>query len=129
MLSRSQSRLREFATGKHIPFLVTWIILLIRLTLRLRLREEVDILKHLSQVASASGLGISHPNVLGYRDSWEEDETLFIQTELCALGNLSNFLWKYGRAYPKLNESRVWKIIAELSSVSAHLPLLFYRHV
>ncbi|THH02616.1 hypothetical protein EW026_g331 [Hermanssonia centrifuga] len=83
---------------------------------RLRLREEVDILKHLSQVASASGLGISHPNVLGYRDSWEEDETLFIQTELCALGNLSNFLWKYGRAYPKLNESRVWKIIAELSS-------------
>ena len=78
----------------------------------------MDILKHLSDAAHASGLGGGHPNVLGYIDSWEEDETLFIQTELCALGNFSHFLWEYGRNYPKLDEARVWKIFAELSSVS-----------
>ncbi|KAI0633439.1 hypothetical protein C8Q77DRAFT_1058135 [Trametes polyzona] len=88
---------------------------------RLRLREEVDILKHLSEAAArspdanvrASG---RHPNILGYVDSWEEDETLYIQTELCELGNFAHFLWEYGRAFPRLDEARVWKIMAELSS-------------
>ncbi|KAJ3555203.1 hypothetical protein NM688_g2709 [Phlebia brevispora] len=83
---------------------------------RLRLREEVDVLKHLSDTASNLGFGTCHPNVLGYVDSWEEDETLYIQTELCALGNFAHFLWEYGRAYPKLDEPRVWKIFVELSS-------------
>ncbi|KZT70930.1 hypothetical protein DAEQUDRAFT_756019 [Daedalea quercina L-15889] len=76
---------------------------------RLRLREEVDIL---SGLAARGG----HPNVLAYVDSWEEDETLFIQTELCALGNFAHFLLAYGRAYPKLDEGRVWRILAELSA-------------
>ncbi|EIW62905.1 uncharacterized protein TRAVEDRAFT_141457 [Trametes versicolor FP-101664 SS1] len=88
---------------------------------RLRLREEVDILKHLSDAVMrstdaavrASG---RHPNILGYVDSWEEDETLYIQTELCELGNLAHFLWEYGRAFPRLDEARVWKITAELSA-------------
>ncbi|TFY52403.1 hypothetical protein EVJ58_g10038 [Rhodofomes roseus] len=75
---------------------------------RLRLREEVDILSSLS----ARG---GHPSVLTYVDSWEEDETLYMQTELCALGNLAHFLQAYGRAYPKLDEGRVWRILAELS--------------
>lgn len=82
-----------------------------------RLREEVDTLKHLSDVARTSGLGNHHPNVMGYLDSWEEDETLYISTELCELGNFSHFLWQYGRAFPRLDEARVWKIFAELSSV------------
>ncbi|OCH95090.1 hypothetical protein OBBRIDRAFT_831194 [Obba rivulosa] len=75
---------------------------------RLRLREEVDILRLLSTRA--------HPNVLQYVDSWEEDETLFIQTELCELGNLADFLSVFGRAFPRLDEGRVWKIFAELST-------------
>lgn len=82
------------------------------------MREEVDILKHLSQAALDSDPSGHHPNVLGYIDSWEEDETLFIQTELCESGNLARFLWKYGRAFPRLDEARVWKIIADLSNVS-----------
>ncbi|KAK7692978.1 hypothetical protein QCA50_004619 [Cerrena zonata] len=96
---------------------------------RLRLREEVELLKHLSQVAGAQGYGTQvqtrsqahpaalgrHPNVLGYIDSWEEDETLFIQTELCELGNFAHFLWEYGKSFPKLDEERVWKILADLS--------------
>lgn len=76
---------------------------------RLRLREEVDILAHLS----ARG---AHPNVLTYVDSWEQDDALFIRTELCELGNFARFLWEYGRAFPRLDEARVWKIIVDLSN-------------
>ncbi|KAI0743749.1 hypothetical protein C8Q80DRAFT_1220637 [Daedaleopsis nitida] len=88
---------------------------------RLRLREEVEILKHLSDVASRSPDAAArgprrHPNILGYIDSWEEDETLYIQTELCELGNFAHFLWEFGRAFPRLDEARVWKILAELAS-------------
>lgn len=83
---------------------------------RLRLREEVDILKNLSQAALNCGLNGRHPNVLGYIDSWEEGEVLFIQTELCESGNLARFLWEYGRVFPRLDEARVWKIIADLSN-------------
>lgn len=78
----------------------------------LRLREEVDILAHLS----ARG---AHPNVLTYVDSWEQDDALFIRTELCELGNFARFLWEYGRAFPRLDEARVWKIMVDLSNVSS----------
>ncbi|PFH50883.1 hypothetical protein AMATHDRAFT_60204 [Amanita thiersii Skay4041] len=83
---------------------------------RLRLREEVDILKHLSQYAQTIGIQERHPNVLAYIDSWEDNEVLFIQTELCESGNLARFLWEYGRVFPRLDEARVWKIIVELSN-------------
>ena len=81
---------------------------------RLRLREEVDILK---QLAEASEGRSGHPNVLRYIDSWEQDGLLFIQTELCALGSFGRFLWDYGRKFPRLDEARVWKILAELTEV------------
>ncbi|THV02400.1 hypothetical protein K435DRAFT_775597 [Dendrothele bispora CBS 962.96] len=79
---------------------------------RLRLREEVDTLRHLSE---ANG-GQRHPNVLAFIDAWEEDEHLFICTELCEWGNFAHFLWEYGRVYPRLDEARVWKIIVDLSN-------------
>lgn len=82
----------------------------------LRLREEVDILQHLCRAGAAAGA--PHPNVLAYIDSWEEDETLFIQTELCELGNFARFLWEYGKVFPRLDEARVWKVFADLSNVS-----------
>lgn len=87
---------------------------------RLRLREEVDILKQLTE-ASEGRRG--HPNVLRYIDSWEQDSLLFIQTELCALGSFGRFLWDYGRKFPRLDEARVWKILAELTEVRVLLPL------
>ena len=55
--------------------------------------------------------------MLAYIDSWEQDEALYIQTELCEFGNLAHFLWEYGRTFPRLDEARVWKIIADLSNV------------
>lgn len=85
---------------------------------RLRLREEVDILKHLSRTAFDCGANGRHPNVLAYIDSWDEEDFLYIQTELCESGNLARFLWEYGRVFPRLDEARIWKIIADLSNVS-----------
>ncbi|KAI0046235.1 kinase-like protein [Auriscalpium vulgare] len=79
---------------------------------RLRLREEVEVLQHLSARAGPA----RHPNVLAYVDSWEQDEALYIQTEMCELGNFAHFLWEYGRAFPVLDEARVWKILADLSN-------------
>ena len=85
---------------------------------RLRLREEVEILQHLSNKYEAvNGPGTRHPNVLAYSDSWEQDDALYIQTELCEFGNFAHFLWEYGRTFPQLDEARVWKIIADLSNV------------
>jgi mitosis inhibitor protein kinase SWE1 len=77
---------------------------------RLRLREEVEILQHLT-------CGGVQPNVLTFVDSWEEDDVLYIQTELCELGNFAHFLWEYGRVFPRLDEARIWKIIVDLSNV------------
>jgi mitosis inhibitor protein kinase SWE1 len=68
------------------------------------------VLKHLAQCGR-------HENVLGYIDSWEQDDCLWIRTELCALGNFAQFLWEFGRAFPRLDEGRVWKIVVELSHV------------
>lgn len=56
--------------------------------------------------------------MLAYIDSWEEDEALYIRTELCESGNLLRFLWEYGKVFPRLDESRVWKIIVDLGNVS-----------
>lgn len=79
-----------------------------------RLREEVEILQHLSACA---GPGF-HPNVLGYVDSWEQDDQLYILTELCDFGNFAHFLNEYGRHFNRLEEAKVWKIFADISSVS-----------
>lgn len=75
-------------------------------------------MKHLQQTAVLRSDSGGHPNVLNYVDSWEEEEALFIRTELCESGNLAGFLWEYGRVFPRLDEARVWKIIVDLSNVS-----------
>ncbi|THH09118.1 hypothetical protein EW145_g2227 [Phellinidium pouzarii] len=77
-----------------------------------RLREEVEVLQHLS---SFVGPGF-HPNVLGYVDSWEQDNQLYILTELCEYGNFAHFLSEYGHHFARLEEARVWKIFADISS-------------
>lgn len=78
-----------------------------------RLREEVDVLQHLALTGGPTG----HPNVLKYIDSWEQDDMLYIHTELCELGNFGTFLSEYGAHFEALDEARVWKICAELSNV------------
>lgn len=83
-------------------------------SLRRRLREEVDVLRHLAALRGPDG----HPNVLRYIDSWEQDDVLFIQTEICDLGDLAKFLAEYGTHFVALDEARIWKIAAELINVS-----------
>jgi mitosis inhibitor protein kinase SWE1 len=78
--------------------------------IRLRHLEEVDILRHLSRQPC--------PHVIRFVDAWEQNRQLFIQTELC-LGSLAFFLEEYGRVVERLDEGRVWKIVRELSDVSA----------
>jgi mitosis inhibitor protein kinase SWE1 len=64
-------------------------------------------------------VGGQHPNVLAYVDSWEQDEALYIQIELCELGNFALFLGDFSFKYPRLDEARVWKIFVDLSNGGA----------
>ena len=72
--------------------------------------EEASILKKLCSK-------MAHRNVAKYVDSWEEDNMLFILTELYPLGNFAHFLSEYGTRFERLEEVRCWKILADLSSV------------
>lgn len=82
---------------------------------RQRLREEVDVHEHLSQALAMTGQS-AHPNIVSYIDSWEESSTLYLRTEFCDGGNFSHFLREYGRAFPRLDEGRVWKVLAEITN-------------
>lgn len=83
---------------------------------RYRLREEVDVLRHLADKSGPS----FHPNILGYVDSWEQDNQLYILTELCEFGNFAHFLSEYGHHFARLDEARVWKIFADIGCVSVN---------
>lgn len=100
--------LMESKTGTF-PSVLGQVIITDVLT-RLRHLEEVDILRHLSRDHNQS----SH--VIRFVDAWEQNRQLFIQTELC-LGSLAFFLEEYGRVVERLDEGRVWKIVAELGDV------------
>jgi mitosis inhibitor protein kinase SWE1 len=108
---------------------------------RLRLLEEFDILRHLattttpkrsrSMSLSSSRLAGPFPpveapdvNVLHFVRGWEQDSMLFIQTEICELGNLSEFLIEFGAKFNRLDEPRIWKIMSEVGNVSLRVPLL-----
>ncbi|KAL1597128.1 mitosis inhibitor protein kinase swe1 [Paraconiothyrium brasiliense] len=49
-------------------------------------------------------------HVVAYKDHWEYDQHLYIETEYCDNGNLKDFLTK-GR----LDDFRIWKILLDLS--------------
>lgn len=97
---------------------------------RLRLLEEFDILRHLTTTTTprrSRSISLSWPsapvegpnvNVLHFVHGWEQDSRLFIQTELCELGNLSDFLFEFGAKYNRLDEPRIWKILSEVGNVS-----------
>lgn len=58
------------------------------------------------------------PHVLQYVDSWEKQYHLYIQTEYCEEGSLSDFLGTVGSA-GRLDDFRIWKILVEACMVSA----------
>lgn len=63
--------------------------------------------------------------MLHFVDSWEQAEVLYIRTELCPLGNFARFLWEFGRAFERLDEGRVWKVLADLADVCS--PFHYFR--
>jgi mitosis inhibitor protein kinase SWE1 len=70
--------------------------------------REVNILKSLR----------GYPHVLQYVESWEKQFHLYIQTEYCEEGSLSEFLGNVGSA-GRLDDFRIWKILVEASMVSS----------
>ena len=74
---------------------------------RAKQMEEAEILKSLGR----------HPHVIEFVSSWEEDDQLCIQTELCEGGSLDSWLAEIGNK-GRLDEFRVWKIAMELLLVS-----------
>lgn len=75
----------------------------------MRRLEEVDILRLITSDEARS------PHLIHLVDAWEQKGHLFIQTELCENGNLAYFLEEYGRLHEVLDETRVWKILNEIS--------------
>lgn len=61
------------------------------------------------------------PHVLQFVDSWEKQFHLYIQTEYCEEGSLSEFLGTVGAA-GRLDDFRIWKILVEASMVSVTRP-------
>jgi mitosis inhibitor protein kinase SWE1 len=59
-------------------------------------------------------------HVLQYIDHWEAQHHLYIQTEFCEDGNLSEFLVTVGKN-GGLEEFRTWKILLELSLVCCNI--------
>ncbi|KAK0553663.1 mitosis inhibitor protein kinase swe1 [Tilletia horrida] len=93
---------------------------------RLRRLEEVDILRELSSIrhdanAKDGAPSEGHPNVVRLIDAWEEEGHLFMQLELCPLGNFSDFLEEHGVTEGPMDEPRLWKILAELTSGLGHI--------
>ncbi len=102
---------------------------------RHRLLEEFDALRHLSSkttsrrsrslslsLPSASPRESPNANILQFVHGWEQDSMLFIQTELCELGNLADFLFEFGAKFARLDEPRIWKIMSEIGNVGAIEP-------
>lgn len=81
----------------------------------LRRLEEVDILRLFASEEDHS------PHLISLVQAWEQSGHLFIQTELCANGNLSTFLDDHGHEHEFLDEGRVWKILNEIGAGVAHL--------
>lgn len=75
-----------------------------------------DRLRQLNEPLTLSKL-TPHPNIIKMNDYWEENNRLYIQTELCEKGSLNVFLDDYGTKFEKLEETRVWKILGDIAEV------------
>ncbi|KAF1984328.1 hypothetical protein K402DRAFT_336435 [Aulographum hederae CBS 113979] len=61
-----------------------------------------------------------HDNIIGYADSWDHQNHLYIQTEFCENGNLKDFLTQTGYK-GRLDDFRIWKILLELTQGVKHI--------
>lgn len=82
---------------------------------RLRRLEEIDILRQISTGEDKS------PYIVSLFSAWEQEGHLYIQTELCACGNMAEFLDSHGQVNEFLDEARVWKITTQIALGIQHL--------
>lgn len=80
---------------------------------RQRQREEVMALRELSRNGG-------HPHIVKYIDSWEQDDQLYIRTEVSECGDLSKYLGALGDL-GGLGEGRVWKVLVEISTALEYI--------
>ncbi|EIM21350.1 kinase-like protein [Wallemia mellicola CBS 633.66] len=73
-----------------------------------------DRLRQLNEPVTLSKLP-EHPNIIKLNDYWEDNNRLYIQTELCEKGSLNVFLDDYGMHFERLEETRVWKILGDIA--------------
>ncbi|TIC01851.1 kinase-like protein [Wallemia mellicola] len=71
-------------------------------------------LRQLNEPVTLSKLP-EHPNIIKLNDYWEDNNRLYIQTELCEKGSLNVFLDDYGIHFERLEETRVWKILGDIA--------------
>lgn len=71
--------------------------------------------RKLKEVEALKVLGRSD-HVVGFVDSWENENHLYIQTEFCEEGTLASFINQKG-SKARLDDFRIWKIMLELSQV------------
>lgn len=71
-----------------------------------------------SKMKEASTMNkLKHPHCVKFVDAWEERASLYIQTELCELGSLKDFMYKHG----PLSEDQIWSFLTDM--------LLGVRHI
>ncbi|KAH3684646.1 hypothetical protein WICPIJ_004402 [Wickerhamomyces pijperi] len=79
---------------------------------RKRIMEEVDAMKVLQDKEPVDGDGREY--VVNFINEWTSNDHLYIMTEYCENGSLSDFLVE--NRHKKLDEWRVWKILVEIAA-------------
>ncbi|ETN37383.1 uncharacterized protein HMPREF1541_08374 [Cyphellophora europaea CBS 101466] len=83
--------------------------------------------RKLKEVEALKVLGRSD-HVIGFVDSWENENHLYIQTEFCEEGTLGSFVDQKG-SRARLDDFRIWKIVLELSLGLQHIHEQGYVHL
>lgn len=102
---------RPLNRGASSPFSASNLCSVVKKTKKAML-GPLDRKKKLQEVEVLMALR-GNEHIVAYKDHWEHDHHLYIETEYCDNGNLKDFLTK-GR----LDDFRIWKILLDLSLVS-----------
>ncbi|KAI0472721.1 hypothetical protein GGR56DRAFT_578673 [Xylariaceae sp. FL0804] len=95
--------------------------------LNLPIQGDKDRANRLREVTALRALrGCDH--VLQLVDSWEANNSLYIQTEFCEEGNLDSFLLDVGLR-GRLDDFRIWKILVESSLGLKHIHQAGFVHL
>lgn len=87
---------------------------------RQRFRGVRDRARALEEVSTVQTLGLvdsQHQHLVQHFDAWEENNFLYLQTELCAHGSLAEFL----ETHDPIDEARVWDWLLDLLLALEHV--------